>query len=477
MQPTFFWYDYETWGTDPARDRVCQFAGLRTDWDLNPVGQPLTLYCRPAEDMLPQPAACLITGMTPQKALAEGLCEAEFFAHIHQEMARPSTCTAGFNNLRFDDEFTRYGLYRNFFDPYGREWRYGNSRWDLIDVVRLTHALRPEGIEWPKGEDGATSFRLERLTEANGIPHVGAHDALADVRATIAVARLIRDRQPRLFDYTLQLREKRKAAELLDLKTMQPVLHVSSKFPAAQGCISPVVPLARHPTNNNGIIVYDLRVDPTPLLELPVAEVHRRLFSSREALGEGVERVPLKTVHLNKSPMLAPLSTLSPQAAERWGIDHRTMERHLAALRQATGLAEKIQAVHTQKAFPPTSDPDLNLYGGGFFSDADRRRMDEIRHTKPEALGRFPLVFDDRRIPELLFRYRARNWPETLSANERKAWDEYRRIRLTAADGGGSLPLSGYRKELARLMVEPGLMPGQRDILSQLADWPKAIGL
>jgi exodeoxyribonuclease I len=387
MQPTFFWYDYETWGTDPARDRVSQFAGLRTDWELNPVGQPLTLYCRPADDMLPQPAACLITGITPQKALAEGLCEAEFFGHIHTEMARPNTCTAGFNSLRFDDEFTRYGLYRNFFDPYAREWRYGNSRWDLIDVVRLTHALRPEGIEWPKGEDGATSFRLERLTEANDIPHVGAHDALADVRATIAVARLIRERQRRLFDYALQLREKRKAAELLDLKAMQPVLHVSSKFPAAQGCISPVVPLARHPGNNNGIIVYDLRVDPSPLLGLPVEEVHRRLFTPRDALGEGVERIPLKTVHLNKSPMLAPLTTLSPQMAERWSIDLDGMARHLEALRRAPGLAEKIQAVHNRGEFPPLSDPDLNLYGGGFFSDADRKRMDAIRHTKPEALG------------------------------------------------------------------------------------------
>jgi exodeoxyribonuclease-1 len=210
MTFSFYWHDYETWGADPSRDRPAQFAGVRTDASLNIIGKPLMAYCRPGDDLLPHPEACLVTGITPQQARAQGVCEAEFFELIHQQLSHPGTCGVGYNNIRFDDEITRYGLFRNFFDPYAREWQNGNSRWDTIDMVRLTHALRPEGIEWPTREDGTPSFRLEQLTLANNIAHQGAHDALSDVYASIDLARLVRARQPRLFDFALELRNKKK---------------------------------------------------------------------------------------------------------------------------------------------------------------------------------------------------------------------------------------------------------------------------
>lgn len=477
MPDTFYWYDYETWGIDPARDRVAQFAGLRTDAQLNPIGKPLVLYCRPAADMLPQPEACLITGITPQKALAEGVCEAEFFEQIHAEMSRPGTCTLGYNSLRFDDEFTRYGLYRNLFDPYAREWRNGNSRWDLIDVVRLTRALRPEGIEWPEHEAGVTSFKLEQLTAANGIEHSGAHDAMADVYATIALARLVRERQPKLFDYLLQHRGKRQAAEILNLRQPRPVLHVSAMYPAVQGCIAMVAPLAAHPDNKNGVLVYDLRYDPAPLLDLPAEEIHRRLFTPARELPAGVERIPLKTVHINKCPVLAPLNTLTPEAAQQWAIDVETGQRHLDALQRALpAVRKKLAAVHGMTRFEPITDPDRNLYGGGFFSDADRQRMEQIHDLSPEELAGFPLVFDDSRLPEMLFRYRARNWPATLSKAETEDWDEYRHWRLADPEGGGSITLSEFRKALAERMIDPELSTTQRQVLSELADWPEQLG-
>ena len=254
MSETFYWHDYETFGTDPSRDRPVQFAGLRTDFDLNPVGDPLVVFAAPARDALPHPEACLVTGITPQRALAEGVLECEFIRRIHAELSRPGTCGVGYNSLRFDDEFTRFTLYRNFYDPYAREWRDGNSRWDLIDVVRMTHALRPEGISWPRDDDGKPSFRLEKLTAANGIEHGAAHDALSDVQATIALARLIRERQPRLFNYALKLRDKRFAMQHLDLAGMRPVLHVSGMFGAARHNIALIAPLARHPLNQKSSV-------------------------------------------------------------------------------------------------------------------------------------------------------------------------------------------------------------------------------
>jgi exodeoxyribonuclease I len=475
MTFSFYWHDYETWGADPRRDRPSQFAGIRTDADLNPIGEPLVVYCRPSDDMLPQPEACMITGMTPQQALREGVIEAEFIRRIQHELSAPGTCGVGYNTLRFDDEVTRNTLYRNFHDPYAREWQNGCSRWDIIDMVRLTHALRPEGIEWPLRESGVASFRLEALSAANGIAHESAHDALSDVRATIALARLIKQRQPRLYDYVFEGRNKQVVAERLNLQQRQPVLHVSAMYPAERGCIAMVMPLARHPDNPNGVIVYDLGEDPAPLLELDAQEIHARLFTAAADLPDGVQRIPLKTVHINKCPVLVPMNTLTETAAARWAIDVAAGERHRQQLLAQPQIGEKIQAVHRMTRFAPVSDPDQALYSGGFFSRDDRRRMDEILASDPIALQRFPQVFDDARLPEMLFRYRARNWPETLTAEETERWQAYRASRLLESDGGGSITLDDYLAALDRLDADPELPPAKKALIPELLAWAEQI--
>ena len=476
MTTSFYWHDYETWGTDPRRDRAAQFAGLRTDLDFNPIGQPLMIYASPADDMLPQPGACLVTGITPQQAREEGVCEADFFNAINEELSRPGTCALGYNSIRFDDEFTRYGLYRNFHDPYAREWQNGNSRWDIIDVVRLTRALRPEGIEWPVDEGGVTSFRLERLTAANGIEHQGAHDALADVYATIAMARLVKERQPRLFDYVFNNRDKKSLGRQLNLRHRRPVVHVSARYPARLGCIAVVLPLALHPVNRNGVIVYDLRVDPQPLFDLSAEEIRKKLYTRTEDLAQGEARIPLKMVSLNHAPVVVPLNTLTPRAREEWDLEEGREQRHLRQLLDAPELEAKIRQVFSEQPFEPVSDPDQDLYGG-FISNHDRRLCEQVLRLSPEQLRDFHPAFEDRKLTELLFRYRARNWPETLGKEEKQRWDEYRRQRLTAPDGGSSITLDAYRKELSRLAVDTGLTPKQRQIVDALLDWPAEIGL
>ena len=473
MAHSFYWHDYETWGSDPRRDRPAQFAGLRTDEAFNPAGPPLVLYCRPAEDVLPQPEACLVTGITPQQALRLGVVEAEAAAAIERELVQPGTCTAGYNSIRFDDEVTRNLFYRNFIDPYAREWQNGNSRWDLIDSLRLAHALRPEGIEWPQREDGAASFRLEDLTAANGIPHSGAHDALADVEATIALARLLRQRQPRLLDYALTLRDKRRVQTLLE--GPGPLLHVSARYRAERGCIAPVLVVARHPVNSNGYIVWDLRADPQPLLDLGIDALRARLFTPATELPEGVERIPLKTVATNRCPILAPMTTLTPRAAERWGIDPGRVERHAERLRAAPGLAAKVQAIHQQADRPAEIDPDLMIYSGGFFSDADRREMTRIRGLTPAELARASFPFQDFRLPQMLLRYRARNWPETLSEAEQEDWDAYRLARLTSAEGGGSIQIEEYERRLTALRQTHAGDPHKLAVLDALETWGERV--
>ncbi|MGD1983024.1 MAG: exodeoxyribonuclease I [Chromatiaceae bacterium] len=473
---SFYWHDYETWGAQPAVDRPAQFAGLRTDLDFNPIGEPLVIYAQPADDLLPQPDACLITGITPQLARDQGAPEADFFRFIHAELMQPGTCALGYNSIRFDDEVTRYGLYRNFFDPYEREYKNGNSRWDMIDVVRLTRALRPEGIEWPEKSPGVTSFRLEDLTAANGIEHSGAHDALVDVRATIEIARLVRARQPRLFDYLLRNRDRRVLAQQLNVQAAQPVLHVSSRYPARLGSIAAVLPLALHPRNRNGVIVYDLRIDPAPLLELNAEQVRQLLYTPGSELADGAVRIPLKVVHLNRSPVIVPMSTLTDQARELWSLDPVAEQRHADALRAAPGLADKVAAVFDDSGrFPPQSDPDRDLYGG-FLSDQDRRRCDRIRGLEPADLAGLQPGFEAAKLDELLFRYRARNWPSSLSPEERLRWEEYRHSRLKDPNGGGSITLEAYRRRLSQLAVDSTLSERRRQIIDALLDWPAEIG-
>lgn len=464
---SFYWHDYETSGIDPARDRPLQFAGLRTDEDLNPVGDPLVIYCKPAADCLPHPAAALVTGITPQKALAEGHIEPAFIAEIHRELAAPNTCGVGYNSIRFDDEFSRYTLYRNFYDPYAREWQHGNSRWDLIDVVRMTYALRPEGIEWPIGANGAPSFRLELMTAANGISHTAAHDALSDVEATIALARLIKDRQPRLFDYALRMRSKHEAAAMLDLGAQQAVLHISSRYPASRACTAMVLPLAQHPVNRNGIVVFDLAADPEPLLALSVDAIRERVFSRQEDLPEGETRIPLKLVHLNRSPMLVTPAIADDAGYERLGIDRARCLANADSLRKAgPGLAKKLAEVFNE-SHPPAEDADAQLYDG-FFNDADRHTMVEVRNAKPADLANDSFHFHDERLETLLFRYRARNWPDSLSSEEQSRWELERQRRLRDPDGGGTLVLADFARDIHERLAGDGLADADRQVLEAL---------
>ncbi|TQV79491.1 exodeoxyribonuclease I [Exilibacterium tricleocarpae] len=463
---TLYWHDYETWGATPARDRPCQFAGVRTDQALNVVGEPLQLYCRPPVDMLPHPEACLVTGITPQQALAEGVTEREFMAAIHRELVQPGTCGVGYNSLRFDDEVTRYGLYRNFYDPYEREWKNGNSRWDIIDMLRLTRALRPAGIEWPDTAEGKPSFKLEAITQANGLAHEAAHDALSDVHATIAVARLVKERQPALYQYVFELRKKQRVAELIDLRGRRPLLHISSMFPAERGCAALVVPLAKHPTNTNAVVVFDLCADPGPLLALDSEGIRARVFTPKDALAPGVERLPLKLVHLNKCPVLATPKLLDRAAAARLNIDRDLCEKHWQQLLRAD-IAEKIQQVFAAPPFEQPADPEQQLYAG-FLNDRDRQTVREVREADGAALADTSFSFHDPRLPELLFRYRARNFPETLSQAERQLWHEHSLQRLSGAGEEGFLTLAAFGARVAELRAEGGLTPQQDRLLADL---------
>ncbi|MCB1553903.1 MAG: exodeoxyribonuclease I [Xanthomonadales bacterium] len=465
MTASFLWYDLETWGIDARYDRIAQFAAQRTDDQLNPLGPPDVVWFAPARDLLPQPFAALVTGLDPFDLERRGECESDAIGQVQALMAQAGTCSVGWNTLRFDDEFIRHTLFRNFLDPYVREWAEGNSRWDLLDFARLAYALRPEGVIWPQHESGKVSFRLEHLAEANGVTHSAAHDARSDVEATLGMAQRLRAAQPKLWDYALGFRGKSWGQRWL-VGSREPVLHVSGRFPVERRCAALVLPLGPHPRATNQILVVDLRDDPSEWLGLSAEQLAERLFT-RASDGP---RIPVKAVHLNRAPALVPMQHLRDEDFERLQIDPGTCRVHAARLLQAVDLGERMRDAYRTE-WPPPHDVDAALY------DALPDRRDQglhrqIRASVPQELAQLSGRFQDPRGNELLWRYRARNWPESLNAEEQADWHADVAARLQDPDYPRSL--QAFRASLDEARAAAAT-PDQIRLLDTLEEWSRAV--
>lgn len=407
---TFFFYDLETSGLNAREDRVMQFAGQRTDMDLNPIGEPVNILVKMTEDALPSPGAIMVTKITPQDTLRDGISEAEFVKFVTEEVFVPNTIAVGYNTVRFDDEFMRATLWRNFYDPYEWEWKDGRSRWDILDVVRLTRALRPEGINWPFREDGAPTNRLELITKLNGVAHEHAHDALSDVYATIAVAKLIKEKQPKLFDFLLKMRDKKEIKKYVNLDNKQPFVYASGRYANEFNKTTVAFPLTSG--RNGNVLVYDLR------------------YNLEEIDPEKTFPV-VKELCFNKCPAVAPLLVLNEgNGWKKIGLDEKMMRRNLEILLKHPEFAEKMRSdIENRPEFPPAVEPEAALYDG-FINDADKIKVAAVRNADANKLADFHPDFHDPRLPELLLHYKGRNFPQSLSESESIKWEEYRKARL-----------------------------------------------
>ena len=407
---TFFFYDLETSGLLAREDRIMQFAGQRTDMELNPIGEPVNILVKMTDDALPSPGAIAVTGITPQMTLADGISEADFCRQVTEEIFVPGTVAVGYNTVRFDDEFMRATLWRNFYDPYEWEWKDDRSRWDMLDVVRLTRALRPEGINWPFTAEGKPTNRLELLTKLNGLSHEHAHDALSDVYATIAVAQLIRGKQPELFDFLFKMRNKNTVKKLVNLEDKKPFVYASGRYSSEHEKTTVVFPLTSG--RNGNVLVYDLR------------------YSIDEVDGDKVFPI-VKELCYNKCPAVAPIGVLDK--ADGWkkiGLDNETVDKNLQALLKHPEFAEQMREQYEKRPeFPPAVEPEAALYDG-FLNEPDRVKVAAVRNAEPNKLADFHPDFTDERLPELLLHYKGRNYPECLSEHESEEYEKYRRKRL-----------------------------------------------
>ena len=456
---TFFWYDLETFGLSPFYDRIAQFAGQRTDMDLNPVGEPVVLYCRLAADYVPDPQSCLVTGITPQEVKAKGIPESEFAQKINDLFSVPNTCVVGFNNISFDDEFIRNLFYRNFIDPYEREWKNGCSRWDIIDLVRAAHDLRPEGINWPVSKDtGKPLFKLTELTGANNIEQIGAHDAMVDVNATIAVAKLIKEKQPKLFNHYLKLRSKIEVKNLLNLQdTPKPLIHVNKMFTSQYGCSSLILPITPHSRIDNTIVCFNLTQDVQPLLE---------------AKSEDIFKTPgVMKIAINKVPFLATTNCLKTKKDyERLGIDvDKCNENYKAIMENRPLLIDKIRA-NKDDEYEASNDPDYAIYTK-FFTDHDKNLFKVIRSTPPEKRLSLNLDFEDSRCPQMLWRHVCRSYPRVLDAENLKKWKSFAATRVLCIPRNEINDIHFVQRKIEEKLADTSLEPSKKEVLVKLRDY------
>lgn len=474
MPPSILWYDLETFGLDPRHDRIAQFAAIRTTEDLKPMGEPVSILCKPSLDYLPSPYSCMVHRISPRTAMDRGLIEYDFARRILALMSESATCVAGYNSIRFDDEFIRNLLYRNLLDPYEREWADGNSRWDVIDLMRAARDLRPEGMSWPVNDEGKPEFTLGSLAAANGIPLETAHDAAFDIQATILLAALVREKQPKLYDWYWRHRSRESLRPLIDLSGHSPLLHTAAAYTRPQGCTTILAPVGMIPGKRDGLLAVDLRHDIEPLLDLEPEEIRRRAFSPGNRLDPG-ERLPLVSVRLGRCPYLAPLSILDAKAASRLELDPAQAQAKAARLAGNPQLIQKLAAAHSWPNPPPeASDPDYRIYSGGFFKDEDRDAMAAV-HESIDALGpkearpqAYALRFQDGRLPQMARRLFARNWPDTLSRAEADRWRSFCAARLLCPRIEGATDLAAYAKIVDALMAREDTKASDKPLLAEL---------
>lgn len=443
---TFYFYDLETSGFNPRTDRIMQFGGQRVDMNLQAVGEPDDMLIALTDDILPSPDAILVTGITPQKTKSEGYTEAEFLKIFHEKIAVPGTIFVGYNTVRFDDEFVRFLQYRNFYDAYEWQWKDNRGRWDMLDVVRMTRALRPEGIVWPFDSSGKPSNRLELLTSVNKLDHANAHDALSDVNATLSLARLLKSKQPKLFDYLFDMRDKKKVAGLVD--NNQQFVYVSGKFASEFEKATIAIKIADHP-KKQGSLVYDLRHDPDAFTNLSPEKLADAWKYKKDRTDA---QLPVKTLQYNRCPAVAPISVLDKASQKRLDIDMEVIEKNKGKLKSnpkfVDNLIKALEILDKQqqtRLMENQNDVDSRLYDC-FLQDADRNLLGKVHNSSPENLTQDQFDFNDDRMKKLLPLYKARNFPKKLSDTERAEWEAFRDAKIAKQ-------MPGYLKKLQELLI------------------------
>lgn len=418
---SFLFYDYETFGVHTALDKVAQFSSIRTDLSFNIIHKKKNFFCIPPIDYLPDPNAILITKILPQDTYLNGMNE-YFFAHkIHNIFIKSNTCIVGFNNLNFDNLVTRNIFYRNCFDPYEWSWKNGNSSWDILNILRAFYIFFPKNIFWPKNPEGHVSFKLSDFTKINNISHLNVHDSFSDVLATVKVAKLLCFYNKKFFFKLYCFSQKNNIKNFIRKNSTKPFFYLSSIFGAKRNNISCMMYLNDHPTNNNLLLLFDLQVDVKKIFLL-YRQSNKFKCTIKDLLSAGI-----KIIYLNKSPMFFKYSSISEKECQRLKLDYIRFQKSFFLLFQHKYIKKWILSIflNSTNRYPLVSDNiDLMLYHN-FFNDKDKLLLNILHQESPKNWNIRNIKFLDARLYKIIFRLRARNFPDSLSLLEKKKWKKH----------------------------------------------------
>lgn len=479
-QITFLFMDYETFNRNPKGGRASQFASLRTDYFLNiDADSAQNIFCEQTIDNIPSPQAALITKITPQKIIKiktgaiqlstssysfipQVYNEYWFTYHINKEMSKNHTCTLGYNSYKFDDEFTRNLLYRNLFDPYEREWKNYNSRFDVYYLVIATFVLKPHLLNFPNAIDKTSkeplfhsktglplpSFRLEELSVANGIHHINAHDAFSDVEATIGIMKKIKDGDETFFSEMFSFRKKSNVDIWLSNNKKQPFIHISQYYGKENYSLGVLFQIM---TFNQEVLCLNIALDVTPLILLEGEDLKNHLFPNKDN-GISSPKNIVKFRH-NQCPILANIKEYW-HIFENLQIDTSTFRKNLDLIKNNIELLKiKLHPLYFKEFAPadPNTDSDLGIYNG-FFSPDEVKQAKEVHiQIKENKFASFDYSEYSPRLKEMIFKIKARNFPFTLSPDEQNKWLLYSRNRVLDSNIGAELTLDQYYQEVEEL--------------------------
>ncbi len=492
---TFYWFDFETFGLDPKRDRPAQFAGLRTDENLNQLGKPDVLYCQLSEDYLPNPEACLVTGITPMTCMEQGVTEAEFAKKIYDLLSEPMTISIGYNNFKFDDEVVRHMFWRNLLEPYKREWDQGCARMDLYRVVQAVFAFKPDVFIWPRNDKGELVIKLEEMTKANNLVHENPHDAASDAISTMLLAKQIKEKEPRFWDYAVSLTNKKLIKSLLG--EFKPLLYASRRFGEEQNFMAAILPLGINPHKPNQCFCWNLAYDPQVLQNLTLFPLCRNPESDRdhpESLCWDIESdkvvsldwdgivaripgakdkgLPLIDLKLNDQPFLVKYNRklcrvpgLTPEQVQERA--KTIFDRDFSIM---SNVFDKIKAVG-EEIYPESDEADLetSLYSTGFLDNRDRCQLERLRNMDPDKLAENYArpQFINEELTDMIARYVARNYPGYLTAEAESAWEQYKIDHLINGRNQART-FNQFFEEVNKKLEE---CPQEKDLLKELYEY------
>lgn len=390
-------YDTEANDKDPRHGQITQFGAIRADMDLNEL-EELNLRVRRLPWVVPMPEALRVTGMDPRDLEGPGtVSEYEASGQIEKFLVPGygvQRVNLTFNGIRFDDEIIRTMLFRNLRNPWFSSGKL-TTKVDLLNLVQLVHSIDPEAVVVPRDEDDKLKWKLDRLCPANGIA-IDAHDALGDARATLALARLIKERAPWAWAIALDCGLASKVESLLEgaVKTGRPI-YLFTHFGAPE-----IIPCAVLGTDRKKKwIMADLRCEQRPTEPGEIAEA---LFT---------RGTPFPVIRSNSGPLIvdAAIAAKMDKTIDPSGIAAKAME-----IKLSKGLRDKAVEALNSCAYESTdavATSESRIYAG-FIPERDKPSMTKFhRSTWEERTG---IQFSDDRLRD----FAARIFVDAVRAGE-----------------------------------------------------------